>query len=416
MIKILLPFIFSLTLFAQTQTIVLGAGCFWGVEKNFSQLKGVKDVTVGFAGGNYTNPTYKTVLANRKTIFNFFTKKEDKILNHAEVVKVIYDDTIISTKKILQSFWEMHDPTQGERQGNDVGNNYRSIILYTTPEQKKLAFQTKQSYQKLLYVNGYGKITTKIKKLKKFYKAQEYHQNYLQKHPNGYCPNHATGVTFQEIQKVANFITPLGGKEILVIESPSCPFCKKFQKDLLKNYHASIPLRRAQLKNIKGFQLKTSPIGTPAIYFIDNAKEKFAHIGYMNAKSFYKALGAFKLGKDSLAYDIAFNKSTESSFCRQYDLFKHTPDGVFVDKISGDILFDTRERFNSGSGWLSFYKPIKGTVLEKEDNSYGMHRVEIIAKTSGAHLGHVFNDAPNGRKRYCINATVLKFIKREDIK
>ena len=97
------------------------------------------------------------------------------------------------------------------------------------------------------------------------------------------------------------------------------------------------------------------------------------------------------------------------------DGFKHTPDGVFVDKLSGDILFDTRDRFNSGSGWLSFFKAVDGSVVEREDNSYGMHRVEIIAKKSGIHLGHVFNDAPEGRKRFCINATVLDFVPRDKI-
>ena len=412
----LLLLILSFSLYAKTQTIVLGGGCFWGVEKHFSNLKGVKDVRVGYAGGNYADPTYKKVLAHRKNRFFSFLRDDDNAtINHAEVVQVVYDDAILPTKKLLQSFWEMHDPTQGDRQGNDVGNNYRSIILYTTPKQKELALQTKQTYQKLLYEHGYGKITTQIKKLEKFYEAEAYHQDYLEKNPNGYCPNHATGVLFQNTQKDKTFIYPFQGKEIIVITSQNCPFCQKFKHDVLENYHASLPLRVTQADKLKNFQLKTPPIGTPAIYFINNAKEEYAHIGYMDEQSFYKALGMLKLGKGSQAYDIAFNKSTESRFCRQYDMFKHTPDGVFVDKISGDILFDTRERFNSGSGWLSFFKPVDGAVIEKEDNSYGMHRVEIIAKKSGAHLGHVFNDAPHGKRRYCINATVLEFVKREDL-
>ena len=135
----------------------------------------------------------------------------------------------------------------------------------------------------------------------------------------------------------------------------------------------------------------------------------------MDEKEFYKALAAFKLGKSSEAYDIAFNKNTERRFCKQYDKFKHTPDGVFIDRVSGDPLFDTKERFNSGSGWLSFYKAIDGAIITKEDYSYGMHRTEVIAKKSGAHLGHLFHDAPNGKDRFCINATVLKFVKREDL-
>jgi len=136
----------------------------------------------------------------------------------------------------------------------------------------------------------------------------------------------------------------------------------------------------------------------------------------MNEKAFYKAVGEFKLGTNSEAFDVAFNQHTDGQFCKQYAKFKNTGDGVFIDKISGDVLFDTKERFNSGSGWLSFFEAVEGATIEKEDNSFGMKRVEIIAKKSGAHLGHLFNDAPNGKRRFCINATVLEFVPREKIK
>jgi peptide methionine sulfoxide reductase msrA/msrB len=136
----------------------------------------------------------------------------------------------------------------------------------------------------------------------------------------------------------------------------------------------------------------------------------------MDEKAFYKAVGAFKLGEDSEGYDVAFEQKTDGRFCKQYAEFKNTGDGVFRDKISGDILFDTRDRFNSGSGWLSFFKAVEGSTVEKEDNAFGMKRVEIIAKKSGAHLGHVFNDGPGGKQRFCINATVLEFVARTDIK
>jgi peptide methionine sulfoxide reductase msrA/msrB len=135
----------------------------------------------------------------------------------------------------------------------------------------------------------------------------------------------------------------------------------------------------------------------------------------MDEKSFYKAVGAFKLGVGSEGYDVAFQQKTDGQFCKRYERFKHTGDGVFADTISGDPLFDTRDRFNSGSGWLSFYKAIDGAVIERPDTSFGMNRIEIIAKRSGAHLGHVFDDAPGGKRRYCINATVLEFVPREKI-
>ena len=191
--KLILLLSLSVVLTAKTQTIIFSAGCFWGVEKYFDQLEGVKSAKSGYAGGDYDNPSYQEVLAHRKN---------SKIKNHTESVEVIYDDSNISTEKLIKIFWELHDPTQGNQQGNDKGNNYRSALYYTNDEQKKIAFSSKKRYQKLLIKTGYGKITTEIKPLKKFYPAEEYHQNYLEKHPFGYCPNHATGVKFNQ-KKIA---------------------------------------------------------------------------------------------------------------------------------------------------------------------------------------------------------------------
>ena len=126
----------------------------------------------------------------------------------------------------------------------------------------------------------------------------------------------------------------------------------------------------------------------------------------------YKALGFFKLG-NSEAFNVAFNEGTDSRFCKEYELFKNTPDGKFVDKLSGEPLFDTKDRFNSRTGWLSFTRPIKGSVYELPDYSYGMIRTEVRSKSSDIHLGHVFDDGPNGLPRYCINATVLEFVPRK---
>lgn len=400
-----------MTMYAKQQTIVFAAGCFWGVEKYFQSLKGVKDAVSGYAGGNYPDPNYDKVLSYR-----YDTPKG--IVNYTESVKVVYDDSVISTEDLIKRFWELHDPTQGNRQGNDRGNNYRSAIYYTNDTQKEIALQTKEEYQKLLSKAGFGKITTEIKPLEKFYPAEEYHQNYLQKHPYGYCPNHKTGVKFPDSKKkdTTSYIKPLGGKEIIVVDAPFCPYCEKFKKDVISGYEGDTPLRVAHKERLKDFKINTKLDATPTILFINDGKEVFAHRGYWDPKSFYEALGRFKLGADSEAYRVAFNKGTDNRFCKQYDIFKNTPDGVFVDKLSGDPLFDTRDRFNSHSGWLSFYKPIDGSVVYKDDNSYGMHRVEVLAKKSGIHLGHVFDDAPGGRKRYCINATVLEFVPRNKVK
>ncbi|MCF6206092.1 MAG: peptide-methionine (S)-S-oxide reductase MsrA [Sulfurovum sp.] len=408
-VLLLLGLAFVMPLTAKQQTIVFAAGCFWGVEKHFEQLEGVVNARSGYAGGEYDNPTYKTVLAHRKGT---------KVRNHAEAVEVTYDDAKISTEALIKSFWEMHDPTQKNRQGNDIGNNYRSAIYYTNAKQKEIALATKETYQKLLNKAGYGTITTEIEPLKRFYPAESYHQDYLKKNPFGYCPNHATGVKFGDLQikSHSNAITPLGGKEIIVIDAKHCRFCEMFKQDVTDHYRGTIPLRTAHQEALKGFTLTTKIEGTPTILFIEEGKEVASHTGYMDEKTFYKALGAFKLGEESEGYNVAFKKMTDGRFCKQYEQFKHTGDGVFVDKISGDILFDTRDRFNSGSGWLSFFKAVEGATVQREDNSFGMKRIEIIAKRSGAHLGHVFNDAPGGRQRFCINATVLEFVPREKIK
>jgi peptide methionine sulfoxide reductase msrA/msrB len=390
-------------------SIVFAAGCFWGVEKHFEHFKGVLKAESGYVGGNYPNPNYREVLNHRHL------KDGSKIVNYTEGVKVTFDNSKVKAKTLIKAFWELHDPTQLNGQGNDIGNNYRSAIFYTNSTQEKAAKLTEAEYQKLLYKNGYGEIVTEIKPLKKFYNAENYHQNYLEKNPFGYCPNHATGVKFSKESMKVDKVTPLGGKEIIVIKSENyCPYCEKFEKDVSSHYRGSVPLRTLYAKNLEGFTLKQKLFVTPTIIFIEDGKEVVSHVGYMDAKSFYQTLGAFKLGRESQAYNVAFHEGTDAPGCREYKIFEDTPDGVFVDKLSGDILFDTRERFHSGSGWLSFYKAEDGSVIEKSDYSYGMKRVEIVAKKSGIHLGHVFQRR-DGKRRFCIDATVLEFVPREKL-
>ncbi|CAC9454935.1 Peptide methionine sulfoxide reductase MsrA (EC / Thiol:disulfide oxidoreductase associated with MetSO reductase / Peptide methionine sulfoxide reductase MsrB (EC [uncultured Gammaproteobacteria bacterium] len=425
--------------------IVFAAGCFWGVEKNFEEIPGVVEVTVGYAGGNYDNPDYHQVLANKDNnkAFNFLSvlkkiswndeeededdednKKPNKnIINHTEAVKVIYDTKLVSTEFLIKNFWELHDPTQTDGQGNDKGNNYRSAIYWTNDEQKQIALSTKDEYQALLNKKGFGEIVTELKPLDKFWQAEDYHQNYLTKNPNGYCPNHKTGVKFankgmikEKLSGTYNehlqglILKPLGGKEIIVIESDAyCPYCVAFKKKVLDKYKGNIPVRSVFAHNLKGYTIKTPTFATPTVLFIENGVEKAGFQGYLSPQEFYKILGKFKLG-DSKAFDIAFNEGTEGRFCKQYDIFKNTPEGVFVDKLSGAPLFDTNDRFNSKSGWLSFTKAIDNSTIEKPDNRFGMSRIEIVSKSTGIHLGHVFEDGPNGNRRFCINATVLDFI------
>jgi len=391
--------------------IVFAAGCFWGVEKNFEQIPGVIDVKSGYTGGNYDNPTYENLLKYR------YVERPKNIINHTEAVKVKFDNTKVTAKELIKNFWEIHDPTQKNRQGNDVGDNYRSAVYYTNDKQYKAILETKSTYQTLLNEHGYKKIVTEIAPLGKFWDAEKYHQDYLKNNPNGYCPDHSTGVKFSDTPEddKKEPLIPLDGKEIVVIESDNCPYCEKFKKDVLDSYQGTLKVRKAYASQMENFKIKTKLFATPTILFIEKGKEVLANRGYMDEKSFYKMLGDFKLGKNTESYNVAFNQGTDNRFCKEYDIFKDTPDGVFIDKLSGDILFDTRDRFNSRTGWLSFFKAVDGSTIELEDNSYGMNRIEVRAKKSGIHLGHVFPRA-DGRRRFCINATVLEFVKRADIK
>tara|TARA_B000000565_G_scaffold249473_1_gene220901 strand:- start:492 stop:1049 length:558 start_codon:yes stop_codon:yes gene_type:complete len=161
------------------QEIILGAGCFWGVEKIFWGLNGIWVTYASFSGGQKSNPSYEEVCAG--------------ITGHAETVNIIYDHKKISTQDILKNFWECHDPTQGMRQGNDMGEQYRSVIFCTNDEQLELAMTSKQVYEKILSSQGYERITTEIQMKTTSYPAEEYHQQYLAKNPNGYCGIKGTG-------------------------------------------------------------------------------------------------------------------------------------------------------------------------------------------------------------------------------
>lgn len=389
-------------------TLVLGSGCFWGAEKYYENLNGVIDAVSGYADGRGLEANYKTI-TQAKNRFN-----ED---NFAEVVEVHFNADVISAETLIKHFFELHDPTQKNRQGNDVGTQYRSILLTTDEEQLDTAEKLRDAYQQQLSAAGFGEIQTVIKPLEQFYPAEKYHQDYLAKNPNGYCPDHSTGVKFMDSPIVNKTVQVdnsglLKGKAILILEAEGyCPYCEKFRADVSEAYQGDIPLVYRTALQLDGLTLETGTWATPTIFFLEQGKEQFAKQGYLSAKEFYKALGAFKLG-DSEAYKVAFAEDTDNRFCQQYDLFKDTPPGVFIDKLSGEPLFDTDDRFNSGTGWLSFTQPVEDAVIEQPDNSFGMRRTEIIAKTSGIHLGHVFNDGPNGQPRYCINATVLDFVER----
>jgi peptide-methionine (S)-S-oxide reductase len=167
---------------AGLEEAIFALGCFWGAEKHFWELPGVYSTAVGYAGGYTPNPTYKEVCSGRT--------------GHAEVVRVIFDPAKISYAQLLEEFWENHDPTQGMRQGNDMGTQYRSAIYVLNDEQRRAAEQSKRMFQERLSAAGFGPITTEIREAPPFFYAEDYHQQYLAKNPDGYCPDHSCGVSF----------------------------------------------------------------------------------------------------------------------------------------------------------------------------------------------------------------------------
>ena len=166
---------------AGTERAVFGLGCFWGAERKFWEVPGVYTTAVGYAGGHTPNPTYEEVCSGGT--------------GHTEVVLVVFDPAKVSYESLLRVFWENHDPTQGMRQGNDAGTQYRSAIYTFGEEQRRAAEASREAYQKVLTASGHGRITTEIREAPEFFYAEDYHQQYLAKNPGGYCGVGGTGVS-----------------------------------------------------------------------------------------------------------------------------------------------------------------------------------------------------------------------------
>ena len=171
------------------ETAIFGMGCFWGAEKKFWERKGVKLTAVGYAGGSTQNPSYRDVCTG--------------LTGHNEVVKVLFDPSELSYLELLSTFWENHDPTQLNRQGNDIGTQYRSGAYYFSDTQKSILLETKAIYEDELQKAGFSSIMTEIKKAPEFFIAEDYHQQYLAKNPQGYCGLGGTGITLSEGSKTS---------------------------------------------------------------------------------------------------------------------------------------------------------------------------------------------------------------------
>jgi peptide methionine sulfoxide reductase msrA/msrB len=279
----------TLPALASTDSIVLGMGCFWGAEKRMSELPGVTDVESGYANGEIAG-TYEAILAQERALKRGQSNKR----NHAEVVKVTFDPAKVSLETVLARFWESHDPTQGDRQGNDVGTNYRSAIYTRDDVQLAVANKTRDLYQAALTKAGKKAITTDIAPLKTYFAAEGYHQDYLKKNPDGYCGLGGTGVRYPGAAQtpVATSaatpdIKPLDPKalnlkrQLIVFEAEDCPYCKKFKAEVLDHWKSDVAVvRTLSPQPPKGWTLEKALFATPTIVLFENGKEVSRYTGY----------------------------------------------------------------------------------------------------------------------------------------
>jgi peptide-methionine (S)-S-oxide reductase len=296
-------------------TAVFGLGCFWGAERKFWQIDGVYTTAVGYAGGFTPNPTYEEVCSGRT--------------GHTEAVLVVFDPEKVSYRELLAVFWEAHDPTQGMRQGNDTGTQYRSAIYYTGDEQRRAA-------EEALRDAGYGPITTEIAPAGSFYYAEGYHQQYLYKVPNGYCGLGGTGV--------------------------SCPI---------------------------GLGMGATRDELPR-----------------TDEEWRKRLSTEQ-------YAVLREAATERPFSGKY--VDTDEDGLYHCAACGNLLFDSRAKYHSGTGWPSFTETVSPDAVELvDDSSHGMVRTEVRCARCQSHLGHVFDDGPreDGGQRWCMNSVALDLEQR----
>lgn len=319
-----------------------GAGCFWGVEAAFRKVPGVVATEVGYAGGHTKDPTYEDVCSHTS--------------GHAEVVRVTYDPAKVSYPELLDAFWTCHNPTTLNRQGPDVGSNYRSAIFFHDAEQEKLARESMKEVE----ASGVFKkpIVTEIAPAGPFYAAEDYHQQYFEKH------------------------------------------------GLLESCHIGVATVHTKLSAQAAEQRKRATTQPAAVAC--RVDDPNAACGTSHWKEMTDAEMRAKLTPEQ--YRIARQAGTERAFTGKY--WDEHRAGIYRCAVCGQELFSSATKFDSGTGWPSFFAPLdKSAVIEKTDDTFGMARTEVLCSRCKSHLGHVFDDGPNPTGlRYCMNSAVLDFV------